>query len=122
MPNQLTAHAQDKALVAMFGRSVMLALTRKGIEISDAGYEAMPMTISAPLSMGHDSTRIVTNSSEVRFGPWADDAHIAEPIEGWEVRDETGAALASGVYLTSEGYGRGQEAVIRERMIILGLR
>lgn len=117
---ELTQHAQDKALHAMFDGSLTLALTRGGQEIADTGYQAQPITLTAPLSIGDDSARIVTNAAEVRFGPWADDT--ADPVEGWELRDGTGTVLAVGQYLSQERFMRGQEAVIRSRTLILGLR
>ena len=117
---ELTQHAQDKALRAMFGGTLTLALTRGGQEIDDAGYQAKAIEMTAPLDMGESNTRIVTNSGDVRFGPWADDA--LDPVEGWELRDGTGAALVTGEYLSREHFARGQEAVIRGRTIILAVR
>ena len=117
---ELTQHAQDIALRAMFSGDLTLALTRGGLEITDPGYEAQPIRMSAPLTLSDGQTRIVTNANEVRHGPWTDDA--LQPVEGWELRDSTGAALASGTYLSQERFSRGQEGVTRERTIILGLR
>lgn len=119
MPN-LTQYAQDKALVAMYGGSLTLALTRGGIEITDAGYDAQSITMSGPISMGDTGSRVVTNTGEVRHGPWAQDS--LSPVEGWELRDTDGAVLAEGVYLRQERFLQGQEAVTRSRTLILGLR
>ncbi len=117
---ELTQYAQDKALNAMYGGSLTLALTRGGIEITDAGYEAQAIAMSAPISMGDTGARVVTNTGEVRHGPWVEDS--TSPVEGWELRDTNGAVLAQGTYLSQERFMRGQESVTRPRTMILGMR
>jgi len=117
---ELTDLAMEIALDAIFTDASLVALTRNGEEITDAGYQRVSLNPTAARAIGTSGVVAKANSEELRFGPWAVDA--PDWIDGWAVLDADGEVLARGKLGTPQKPGRGHDLVFPERRLVLGLR
>ena len=113
----LTDRAKDMALAIMFADAT-IGLTRDNKEIDDAGYVRRPLDITDPRGVAR-GLRAVHNEGEIRFGPWEIDA--PGEVTGWFVGGAKGV-MASGAFERQRRPLHGDELVIHEGEVVLGLR
>lgn len=117
MASALTPTALKLAIQSLFAGPVNVVLTRQGEEIQDRGYTAQVYVASAPVQLRNDASGVVvTNTEEIRFGPWLDPA---DELDGWELRDSAGTVLARGDLPFRDPMPRGQMVFWQPRAMTL---